>query len=64
VSRKRGEPRWVSRIAVRAIHADQIRQHGSAPGLCDPDLLKWDLDRPENRWRYEPDSGLARMAAA
>ena len=58
------EPRWVSRTVVRAIHADQIRQHGGSLGLRDDGLLESALERPRNRWRYEPEADVTRIAAA
>lgn len=49
---------------VRAIQSDQIRQHGGLPGLRDKGLLESALERPRNRWRYEPETELTRLAAA
>jgi death-on-curing protein len=54
----------VSRAAVRAIHADQIREHGGSLGLRDAGLLESALERPRHRWHYEPTSDLMRLAAA
>jgi len=45
------EPRWVSRVAVLALHTDQIRAHGGALGLRDRGLLESALDRPKRRVR-------------
>lgn len=56
--------RWVSRSIVRAIHGEQVRQHGGSLGLRDEGLLESALERPRNRWQYEPDSKLSRLAAA
>lgn len=58
------EPRWVSRSVVLAIHADQVAQHGGSLGLRDEGLLESALERPKNRFHYEPDSDLAALAAA
>ncbi len=58
------EPRWLSGSIVRAIHTDQVRQHGGSPGLRDEGLLESALERPINRFRYDPDSDLATIAAA
>lgn len=49
---------------VLAIHADQIRAHGGTPGLRDRGLLESALDRPRNRFNYQPDAGLHALAAA
>ncbi len=61
---ERREPRWLSPTLVRAIHADQIRQHGGALGLRDPDLLHSTLARARNRWHYDPDTHVTGLAAA
>jgi death-on-curing protein len=58
------EPRWLSPIYLLSIHADQIQSHGGSLGIRDKDLLMSALDRPRNRWKYEPDSDLAALAAA
>lgn len=63
MTRARSEPRWVHRAVVRAIQADQIRQHGGLPGLRDEGLLESALERPRNRWCCEPDTELARNHA-
>lgn len=55
--------RWLSRRAVLAIHAEQIAEHGGAPGLRDGGLLDSALARPRHRAAYEkPDT--ADLAAA
>lgn len=58
------EPRWLSPVQVLAVHADQIQAHGGALGLRDRGLFESALERPRNRFRYEPDSDLAALAAA
>jgi death on curing protein len=61
---KRGkEPRWLSRVVVEAVHTDQLREHGGAPGLRDENMLESALARPRQRWRYEPDADLPALAA-
>lgn len=57
-------PRWLTSSVVLAVHADQISQHGGSGGLRDRGLLESALDRPRNRHRHEPDSGLAELAAS
>ena len=57
-------PRWVTASVVLAIHADQIHAHGGTPGLRDRGLLESALDRPRNRFHYQPDAGLHALAAA
>lgn len=59
-----GEPRWLSREIVNAIHVDQVRRHGGLRGLRDEGLLESALARPPQRWSYKPDADLADLAAA
>ncbi len=58
------EPRWLAPVHVFAVHSDQIQAHGGAVGLRDRGLLESALERPRNRFRYEPDSDLSTIAAA
>ena len=58
------EPRWLTRAIIEAIHTDQIRQHGGSFGLRDGALLESALERPRNRWHYEPEVELSRLGAA
>ena len=61
-----GEPRWLTRWIVDAIHSELLLEHGGAPGVRagGDDLLESALARPKNRLAYEPDSDLATLAAA
>jgi len=59
-----GEPRWVSRLAVDAVHIDQLREHGGLPGIRDENVLESALARARNKWAYEETSDLAALAAA
>jgi death-on-curing protein len=61
---RRSEPRWLSRLVVDAIHADQLRQHGGLPGVRDENVLESALARPRQKWAYDPASDLALLAAA
>jgi death-on-curing protein len=61
---RRAEPRWLSRLVVDAIHADQLRQHGGLPGVRDENALESALARPRQKWAYDPASDLALLAAA
>jgi death-on-curing protein len=58
------EPRWLTVATVLAIHADQIEAHGGTLGLRDRGLLEAALDRPRNRFHYEPDADLCDLAAS
>jgi death-on-curing protein len=60
-----GEPRWLTRPIVDAIHSELLLEHGGATGIAagGDDLLESALARPKNRLAYEPDSDLAALAA-
>jgi death-on-curing protein len=64
VAKRRKEPAWLSRVAVDAIHTDQIREHGGLPGLRDENALESVLARPRQKWHYGDDANLAMLAAA
>lgn len=61
---KRPEPRWVPRLVIEAVHLDQMREHGGLIGIRDENALEAALARPRQRWTYDPESDLARLAAA
>lgn len=63
---KRGprKPRWLSRLVVDAIHADQLREHGGLPGVRDENALGSALARPHQKWAYANKPDLAALAAA
>lgn len=63
-ARPRREPIWLVRIAVDAIHFDQLREHGGLPGLRDEGALESALERPRNKWAYDEEADLATLAAA
>jgi death-on-curing protein len=56
-------PKWVTYEQVIAIHSRQLRRFGGAPGLRDEGVLRSALERPLNKWHYEP-AGLAVLAGA
>lgn len=58
------EPRWLGRLVLDEIHFRQVREHGGAYGLRDENALEAALARPRQRWHYEPESTLARLAAS
>lgn len=62
--RRRKEPRWISRIAVEAIQAAQIREHGGSSGIRDGGLIESALARPRQKWNYDDSVDLATLAAA
>jgi death-on-curing protein len=61
---RRREPVWIERLVLDAVHVDQLREHGGLPGVRDENALQSALDRPRNRWHYEPTANLATLAAA
>jgi death-on-curing protein len=58
------EPTWLSRLAIDALHLDQLREHGGMRGLRDENALEAALARPQQRWRYDPKADLASLGAA
>ena len=57
------EPRWVPRLVLEAVHLDQVREHGGLLGLRDENALESALARARQRWTYETESDLSRLAA-
>lgn len=57
------EPRWVPRLVIVAVHLDQLREHGGLLGIRDENALQSALARARQRWVYEPESDLPRLAA-
>ena len=49
---------------MEATHLDQLREHGGLLGIRDENALESALARPRQRWAYEPESDLPRLAAA
>jgi death-on-curing protein len=64
MARRRREPRWLDRIAVDAIHNEQIREHGGLPGVRDENALESALARPRQKWHYAGKTDIASLAAA
>lgn len=54
---------FLSRVAVEAMHAEQLRRHGGAFGLRDDNALKSALARAENKAHYG-DPTIQELAAA
>jgi len=46
------EPEWIGADLARAIHEEQISEHGGAEGTRDVGLLESALARPRNAWGY------------
>ena len=58
------EPVWVPRLAVDAMHLDQLREHGGLPGIRDENALESALARPRHKYAYDSGTDLAALAAA
>jgi death-on-curing protein len=64
VAKRSREPRWLSRVVVDAVHADQLHAHGGSPGLRDENALESALARPRQKWAYANVRDPAELAAA
>jgi death-on-curing protein len=62
--KRRREPRWLSRMVVDAIHADQLREHGGLTGLRDENLLESALARPRQTWHDATATDVPVLAAS
>jgi death-on-curing protein len=57
-------PVWLAKEALLLLHRESLRQFGGADGLRDEGLLDSALARPLNRFAYEDERDLCRLAAA
>lgn len=57
-------PKWVDRRALFLLQGETLAEHGGLPGLRDEGALDASLARPRHLHSYEPESDLARLAAA
>ena len=57
------EPYWINEKIARAIHGDQIAQHGGSQGIRDDNLLSASLARPQHLFSYGKPS-VFKLAAA
>lgn len=56
---------WLDETIVRAMHEDQLAQHGGLAGIRDNNLFLASLDRPKNLLAYgEPTPTILDLAAA
>jgi len=58
------EPCWVPSVAVRAIHHEQILEHGGLQGVRHATALEAALARPKQRWGYGELQTIPELAAA
>jgi death on curing protein len=59
-----GEPKWLIRTVVDAVHTDQLREHGGLLGLRDENALESALARPRQQCHYDRHADLASLAVA
>ncbi|MHC5823116.1 MAG: type II toxin-antitoxin system death-on-curing family toxin [Nostoc sp.] len=56
---------WLSEEIIKAMHSEQLAEHGGLPGIRDRNLLLASLDRPKNLFAYgEPTPTIFDLAAA
>ncbi|MFB2772973.1 type II toxin-antitoxin system death-on-curing family toxin [Pelatocladus sp. BLCC-F211] len=56
---------WLSEEVIKAMHEEQLAEHGGLPGIRDRNLLLASLDRPKNLFAYgEPTPTIFDLAAA
>ncbi len=54
----------MSRLAVDAIHIEQVKEHGGLPGVRDENALEAALARARNKWAYGEEPDMNVLAAA
>ena len=57
-------PRWVDPRALLLLHEETLAEHGGLAGLRQEATHEAALGRPQHLHTYEPESNLARLAAA
>jgi death on curing protein len=62
--RRPRSPRWINQRALLLLHSETLAEHGGLPGVRDYGLLESAVARPLHLHAYEPNSDLARLAAA
>jgi len=58
------EPTWVPALAVRAMHHQQILEHGGLQGIRSASALEAALSRPKQRWSQGELTTSPQLAAA
>ena len=64
MSAKRAEPKWLTTVQVKMLHAESLNYFGGSPGIRDETLLESALGRPQNKWVYNPEVSIFELAAA
>jgi death on curing protein len=57
-------PKWIDPRALILLHQETLAEHGGLTGLREGSTLDATLARPRHLHTYEPESDLARLAAA
>jgi death-on-curing protein len=57
-------PLWLTEEQVVRMHAEQLAIFGGPPGIRDRGMLGSALDRPRNKWAYDGEGDLAKLAPA
>jgi death-on-curing protein len=57
-------PKWIDRRALILLHGETLAEHGGLCGLRDKGAFEASLARPRHLYSYQPESDLARPAAA
>jgi death-on-curing protein len=58
------EPRWIDPRALLLLHSASLAEHGGPEGVRDEGLLASALNRPRNKFSYEPHCDIFDLAAA
>lgn len=61
---RRRNPRWIDQRALLLLHGETLAEHGGLAGVRDHGLLESALSQPRHLHACEPESDLARLAAA
>lgn len=64
MAKRAGEPIWLTRVVLDAIHNDQLKEHGGLSGLRDENALESALARPRKKWHYGDRVDVPTLAAA
>jgi death-on-curing protein len=56
--------KWIDHRALILLHGETLAEHGGLSGLRDAGALEMSMSRPQHLLAYEPESDLARLAAA
>ena len=59
-----GDPKWISKPAVLAIHERLLAEHGDASGIIDEGLLHSALDGPKNQFAHGERDPVSLAAAS